>query len=313
LESRRSAAVPQPRSRKRGGDREGEREDGATARGIWSGSLTFGLVSVPIELFAAERHAGARLRMLGPAGTPLSRRYVCSEEERPLEPDEIARGYAVAKDEYVIVTDEELEALAPRRSRDIELTRFVDRDALDPSYFERAWFLAPASEQTKAYRLLAELMESTGRAAIATFVMREKAYWVAILSDGGLLRAEALRSGDELRSAADVGIAKAKRAEPARVRKMAKALAALEKPQLDPRELADDAPEAILELARKKRARGQDVVEAPDAGEPAEEAGADVIDLMALLKQRLRGGAAARKPAARKPAARAKPARRKRS
>jgi DNA end-binding protein Ku len=304
--------VPQRRSSKRRAERSGG-DEGAVARGIWTGSLTFGLVSVPVELFAAERHAGVRLRMLGPDGAPLSRRYVCSAEERPLEPDEIVRGYAVAKDEYVIVTDEELAALAPRRSRDIELARFVPRDALDPSYFERAWFLAPASEQTKAYRLLAELMESTGRAAIASFVMRDKAYWVAILADGGLLRAEALRSGDELRSAEDVGIAKAKGAETARVRKMASAIEALEKAQLDPRELADDAPDALLELARKKRARGQDVVEAPDAGEPAEDAGADVIDLMALLKQRLRAGGAARKPAVRKPAARAKPARRKRS
>jgi DNA end-binding protein Ku len=284
---------------------DGAQGEGAVARGIWSGSLTFGLVSVPIELFAAERHAGARLRMLGPEGAPLGRRYVCPEEERPLEPDEIARGYAVAKDEYVIVTDEELAALAPRRSRDIELTRFVDRDELDPSYFERAWFLAPAAQQTKAYRLLAELMESTNRAAIASFVMRDKAYWVAILADGGLLRAEALRSGDELRSGADVGIAKAKRAEPARVRTMAKAIDALAKPSLDPRELADDAPDAILELARKKRARGEDVVEVPEAAASADEEGAEVIDLMALLKERLGArGSAARKPAARRNGAR---------
>jgi DNA end-binding protein Ku len=276
--------VPQRRQRSRARERE---DDSAVARGIWTGSLTFGLVSVPVELYTAERHAAVRLRMLGPKGAPLGRRYVCPKEERPLEPDEIARGYEVAADEYVIVTDDELEALAPRRSRDIELTRFVDRSALDPRHFEHAYIVAPAGEQTKAYRLLAELMESTGRAAIATFVMRDKAYWVAILADGGLLRAETLRSGDELRTPEDLGLPKAKRADAARAKKMAKAIDALAKTALDPRELADDAPDALLELARKKRARGEDVVEAP-AGAPAEETGGDVIDLMALLKDRLR-------------------------
>jgi DNA end-binding protein Ku len=294
--------VPRERHAGRGATRRREARaegDGAVARGIWSGSLTFGLVSVPIELYAAERHVGPRMRTLGPNGAPLARRYVCPEEERPLEPDEIARGYEVEKGEFVLVTDEELASLAPRRSRDIELARFVPRSELDPRHFERAWFLAPASEQTKAYRLLAELMESTGRAAIAHFVMREKAYWVAILADGGVLRAEALRSAEELRSPADLGIAKAKRAEPARVRAMAKAIDALAEASLDPDELADDAPETLLELARKKRARGQDVVETEDAGEAGEESGGEVIDLMALLKERL-GARAKRAPGARR-------------
>jgi DNA end-binding protein Ku len=299
--------VPRPSGggRRRGRARRNGEADGApVARGIWSGSLTFGLVSVPIELYAAERHVGARLRMLAADGTPLARRYVCPKEERALEPDEIARGYAVAKDEYVVVTDAELADLAPRRSRDIELTRFVERSALDPRFFERAYVLAPAGEQTKAYRLLAELMESTGRAALASFVMREKAYSVAILADGGLLRAETLRAGDEIRSAEDVGLPKARRPEPARVKKMAKAIDALAKAQLDPRELADDAPEAILELARKKHARGQGVVEMPEAAAD-DDGGAEVVDLMALLKERLRarGGKA---PSPRRRSARAR-------
>ena len=142
----------------------------------------------------------------------------------------------------------------------------------------------PASEQTKAYRLLAEILEETGRAAIATFVMRERAYAVAIFADGGILRAETLRFADELRTPESLGLAKPGRVAAAQVRRAKKALEALAKPSLDPRELRDDEPERLLAFARAKRKRGEDVVEVPAE---KEDGGAEVVDLMALLKERL--------------------------
>ena len=125
------------------------------ARAFWSGTISFGLVSVPVDLYPANRSVRASLRMLAPEGTPLSRRYYCPKEEREVSYEEIVRGREV-DGRWIVVTDEELEALEPRKSRDIDLRLFVDRAEIDPVFFDRAYYLAPAGESTKAYRLLAQ-------------------------------------------------------------------------------------------------------------------------------------------------------------
>ncbi|HEU4428996.1 MAG TPA: Ku protein [Myxococcota bacterium] len=282
--------------------------DSGRPRGLWSGSLTFGLVTIPVELYSATRSSAVPLRMLGPDGVPLAREYVCAKHEQPLAEDEIERGYEV-DGKFVIVTDEELEQLAPRRSRDIELTRFVARDTIDPAYFVRPYVVVPGGEQTKAYRLLADVMEKTGRAALASFVMRGKAYAVAIFADRGILRAETLRFADELRDPAAIGIRAPEEPDAKRVAALKRAIAKLEERTLSEKELSDDSSERLLELARNKRKRGEDVVEAPKApaaeaptaeepatGAPAE-GGGEVIDLLAVIQQRLRESGARRGPA----------------
>lgn len=277
------------------------------ARGIWSGSISFGLVTVPVELYSAVRRARPPLRMLSEDGTPLGREYVCPEHQKPLAADDIERGYEVAEGKFVTLTDEELERLEPRRSRDIELTRFVDRRSLDPAYFERGYFLVPGAEQTKAYRLLAETMEATNRAGIAHFVMRGKAYAVAIMADRGVLRAETLRFGDELRSPTSLELPSEREVDASRLREMKRRLSRLLKKGLDDKELRDEEPEQLLKVARQKLQKGVDVIEAPEA--PPEEAaeGAQVIDIMALIKRRLAEGAPEKKPArARSPRPRTK-------
>jgi DNA end-binding protein Ku len=286
--------VPQREGRERrrtrlgGGETAGAREAAQpVGRPVWSGSLSFGLVSVPVELYSAQRSGGVPMRMLSPDGIPLARQYVCPKDERPLDRDEIVRGYAVSKNRFVVVSDEELEALAPRRSRDIELRRFVDRREIDPAYFVRTYYLVPAGEQTKAYRLLAEIMEHQGCAGIASFVMRERAYPVAIFAESGILRAQTLRFADELRAPEALALPRAAKRDASRARAVAKAVAALERKELATRELRDEEPERLLALARKKRASGEDVVEVPEDTEAAGEKGAEVIDLVALLKQRL--------------------------
>src|SRR5262249_52482891 len=123
---RRADALPR---RKRRATREAG-DERPVSRGLWSGTLSFGLVTIPVELYAATRSGAPGLRMLAPDGAPLARRYVCPEEGRELSDDEIERGYEVERGEFVVVTEEELERIAPRRSRDIELVRFVDRDAV---------------------------------------------------------------------------------------------------------------------------------------------------------------------------------------
>jgi DNA end-binding protein Ku len=272
------------------------------AHGVWSGSISFGLVTIAVELFSAARKRRPGLRMLGPDGIPLARQYVCSRDERPLEREEITRGYEIEPGKFVVVSDEELDELAPRRSRDIELSRFVARDAIDPAYFVRPYFVLPGEGHSKAYRLLADVMESTGRAAIAHFVMSGKAYAVAIFADRGILRAETLRFGDELRKPQDLGVVASGKADATRVSEIQRAITKLERDELDASALSDPEASSLLELAQQKLKREQDVVRAPEIpaeeepetdGEAAEsergeERGGEVIDLFALIQQRLR-------------------------
>ena len=120
--------MPRERSRSRRAEDAGA-ADGGSARGraLWSGVISFGLVAVPVELFAGSRRSTLSLRMLAPDGTPLARRYVCPEDGKVLSGDQIERGYEVSEGEFVVVSDEELEQLSPRRSREIALERFVPR------------------------------------------------------------------------------------------------------------------------------------------------------------------------------------------
>lgn len=256
------------------------------ARSFWSGTLTFGLVSVPVALFPANRPQRVSLRMLAPDGTPLRREYYDPRNNRKVTNDGIIRGYEMDEGEFVEVTDEELEGIEPEKTRDIDLRLFVPREQIDPVYFDRAYYLTPAGESTKAYKLLAETMERTDRAGIATFVMRAKEYLIAILAENGIMRAETLRFADEVRSAEDVGLPEPVKVKPAARKKMETAMKKLAAKKFDPEELVDRTTERLLELIESKREAGVDVVEAAASEEPPD----DVIDLMEVLKRSLSGG-----------------------
>ena len=186
-----------------------------SVRPFWSGTLTFGLVSVPVDLYPGNRTNRAPLRMLSAEGEPLSRRYYSQKTEGDLEDDEMVRGFEIEKDKYVVVTDEELERLAPEQSRDIDLRRFVPLKDVPPLYFDRSYFLAPSEGSEKAYKLLAETMVKGDLAGIATFVMRGKEYLVAIFAENGILRAETMRFADEIRSPKEVDLPEKKMKLPA--------------------------------------------------------------------------------------------------
>ena len=277
-------------------------EDAAPrARSFWSGTLTFGLVSIPVDLYVATRSGRVGLRMLAPDGHPLRRRFYCSKEGRQVPSEHLVRGFELEDGSHVVVTDEEIESVAPERSRDIDLKRFVPVAEIDPMFFDRPYVLAPAGESTKAYRLLATVMEESGRAGIATFVMRGKEYLIAILPANGLLRAETLRFADELRSAEDVGLEDLGRPSATVVRKLEKAIGALAADEIDPAELEDPWTERLRAIAEKKRRKGEDVYEVGE--EAAAEEGAEVIDLMAVLKRSLGQGGGGRATAAKRRAA----------
>lgn len=226
--------------------------------------------------------------MLGPDGQPLSRKYYSEKTERDLDADEIVRGYEIKKGKYVVITDEELERLAPDKTRDIDLKRFVPEGSIPPVYFERGYFLTPAAGSEKAYKLLAETMEKEGKAGLATFVMRGKEYLVAIFAEHGILRAETMRFPDELRSPKDIGLPKKPKVPKAMVAKFEKLISSKAKKQLSPRKLEDEQTERLLKLVKKKSAQRKNIVEV-DTEEAGEREPGKVIDLVAMLKKSLAG------------------------
>ena len=268
-------------------------------RSFWTGTITFGLVTVPVALYAATRPRGVNLRMVAPDGATVQRRYVCSKDDKPLDADEIVRGYEISKGKYVVVTDEELEAIEPRKSREIDLQLFVDADAIDPMYFERGYFLVPAGGTNKAYRLLAEVMEKEKQAGIATFVMRDKEYLVAIIAENGILRAETLRFAADIRKPEDIGLPKAAKAAPADVRKFENAIAKHSK-KLNLNEFLDDYAERLEKLVAQKEKKKEDIVRVEEESREDAAEGGEVVDLLAILSKSLGGSSTrARKPARR--------------
>jgi DNA end-binding protein Ku len=238
---------------------------------------------VPVNLYPAARSNRASLRMLGPDGQPLARKYFAEKTGKDLDSDDTVRGYEIGENKFVIVTDEELERLAPEKTRDIDLKQFVPAGSIPPTYFERGYFLVPAAGSQKAYKLLAGTMEKSGLAGIATFVMRGKEYLIAIFSDNGILRAETMRFADELRSPSEVGLPKKKAAPKAAVQKFEKIIANKSKKQFSPNKLADKQTDSLLKLVKKKQSKRGNVVKVEDEMETDHK----VIDLVQVLKKSL--------------------------
>ncbi len=256
-------------------------------RAMWSGIIAFGLVSLPVSLYPAQRGKVA-LKMVDANGTLLRRQFFCEHDNKPLERDDIVRSYEVEKYHYVVVEDEELEALEPKRSREIDLKRFVPLNAINPVYFERAYFLVPDGDTTKAYRLLAKSMEDEHRAGIATFVMHGKDYLVAIIAEGGILRAETLRFHDEVRTPEQVGLPALQHADKKSVDQMRAAIKKLTHKSFAPELLSDQHAVLLQQRIEAKLKSGIDVLKAPEEPEAAETP-SNVIDLMQVLKERLQG------------------------
>jgi DNA end-binding protein Ku len=275
-----SAAKARARSKRN----QGEERSGLHPQ--WSGSLSFGLVSIPVQLYSATRTARVSLRMLAPDGAPVVRRFYCPGDGEQVSRDELARGYEYKPGKYVQVTDEELEALEPDKSRDIDLRLFVPVSSLDPVYFERMYFLTPSGDSNKAYQLLVGVMERTGRAGIATFVMHDREYLVAIIAQHGLLCAEVLRFHTELRDADAIPVGKTK-ADTKLVKQFEALLGKHDHDKWEPESTHNERGEAMRELAAKKAKKGKDVIEVAPAGDDDEDLAGETqtVDLMKLLKQ----------------------------
>jgi len=222
--------------------------------------------------------------MIGPDGEPLARKYYTEKTGKDLDADEMQRGYEIDNGKFVTITDEELERLAPEKTRDIDLKLFVKEDAIPPVYFERGYFLTPAGNSEKAYRLLAEAMKELGNVGVATFVMRGKERPVAIFSDNGILRAETMRFADEVRSHKQVGLPEKKSASAAAVRKFETLIKKKAKRSFSPDK--DQQTEDLLKLVKRKQAKRSNVVEIKDYQRQEE---GPAVDLIQVLKKSLAG------------------------
>ncbi|HUI45611.1 MAG TPA: Ku protein [Nitrospirota bacterium] len=168
-------------------------------QGIWSGTISFSLVAIPVRLVKAIEPGHVSFRLLHSKDySRLSRRMFCPEEKTMVTPDEIIRGYEIAPNKFIPMTDEELESVSPERSRTVEIVEFIDMKEVDPIYYDHPYYLVPSKGGEKAYQLLVEVMRRTNKAGLAKFVLAEREYLVAIKSRDGALELTTLHYSDEI-------------------------------------------------------------------------------------------------------------------
>ena len=289
------------------------------ARAIWKGSISFGLVNVPVKVYPAVSRKTVHFHQLHDKDSvPIRQKRVCPKDNKEVPYEHVVKGYEIAKGKYVVITPEELEALDPRRTRTIDIQDFVDLDEIDPVYYDSSYYLAPDREAGKAYRLLLKAMEDAGKVAIARVVIRTKEYLAAIRPVSDALMMSTMVFGDEVVPSKKIDELPAKDGKvSAKEVDMAQRLISSLSVKFDPSRYQDTYRERVLELIERK-AKGEEI----SIPEPAEDEGAPP-DLMAALEASLagakggskakrngaakrNGGAKRRKPAAKKSRSKAK-------
>jgi DNA end-binding protein Ku len=256
-------------------------------RAIWSGSLSFGLVSVPVKAYSAVHDHNVHFHQLQKkTGARIRYEKVSSKTGKKLDSDEIEKGFELAKGKYVVVDTEELDALRPRSTRTIDITDFVDLAAVDPIYYENTYWLAPDGEAAdRAYRLLLAAMESSERVAIGTVVMRNKQYLAAIRPLDGALAMSTMRFADEVVPRKKIAGIPSARSKPApKELKLASQIIDSLASNWDPKRYHDTYTEELRDLIERK-AKGEEIT--VDTAE--EEPTGKVVDLMAALQASLEG------------------------
>lgn len=253
------------------------------AQAIWTGSISFGLVSVPVRMVSATSNQDVKFHQLDPdSGSRIRYRRVAEATGEEVSHDRIQRGFEVEPGKYVVVKADEFGSLAPKASREIDIEDFVDLAEIDPIYFEQPYYLVPDRESVKAYALLVETMTDQEKVAIGRFVMRSKERLVAIRAVDGLLCIETMRYADEVidpadvegRPSDDVTITKKERT-------MAKQLVDSLATEFEPEKYHDEYREQLVGLIEKK-AKGEDIVVDPVSPEPSK-----VVDIMEALQESL--------------------------
>jgi DNA end-binding protein Ku len=249
-------------------------------RAIWSGAISFGLVNIPVKLYSAVSRKTVRFHQIdAESGARVRQKRVGGDGEE-VAYEQIVKGYEIGPDRYVTITPEELESLEPQKTRTIDIEDFVDLDDIDPMFYDHPYYLAPDTGAAKAYRLLVDAMDSSGKVAIARVVLRSKEHLVAIRPRSGVLAMETMLFADEVISpdALDELSGDGEVATSERELKMAQQLIDSLTSEFEPEKYRDEYRERVLDLIERK-AQGETVVIEAPAEEPAK-----VPDLMAALE-----------------------------
>jgi DNA end-binding protein Ku len=280
------------------------------ARAFWKGSISFGLVEIPVSLRPALQSDDLSFTLLNRKDfAPVGYKRYDKNTGREVPWDQIVRGYEYEPDEYVVLTDEELKQASPKKTQSIEIVEFVDGSEIDPLYYDVPYYVEPQKKASKSYALLRQALEKSGRVGIARVVLRTRQHIAALLVRGGVLVLNLLRYPHELRSADRIDVPdkkSAKGATPAEVR-MAEQLIEGMTGRWDPEKFKDEYRDDIMALVRKKvRSHQTHTILEPEPGEEKQALRKEVVDLMPLLKQSLerRTGGGSRRPAAPKRASR---------
>jgi DNA end-binding protein Ku len=282
------------------------------ARAIWSGTISFGLLNVPVRLYSAVARRNIALREIRESDSArIKHRRVAEGTDEEVPYENIVKAYELSPGQYVPLSKDEMAALAPEKTRAIDVQDFVDIEEIDPMFFDSPYYLGPSEGAEKAYSLLAAAMESSGKAAITRFVFRNKEHLAALRASDGVLTLTTMRFADEVMPASDLddALPDEKPKVGKKEREMAEQLIESLSTEFDPGSYRDEYREQLLALIERK-AEGKEIV-APEAEEPK---ATKAPDLMAALEESIaaaKGGnggeksAKAKSKAAKKPKAKA--------
>jgi DNA end-binding protein Ku len=254
------------------------------ARALGTATVSFGLVSIPIKLYSATSPTSAiSFNLLHKkCSGRLKQQYICPQDNNQVvERDDMVKGYEFSKDRYVTFTPDELKALEEKATQTIEITEFVPLAAVDPMYFDKTYYLGPDKGGDKAYRLLAEVMERTQRAALARYAARGKQYLVLLRPKQGALVMQQLLYADEVKPFSEVPIPEAPAVKEPELKLAIQLVEQISSDQFRPEAYEDDVRKRIQELIQRK-VEGQEISLAP-----AEAPKAQIIDIMEALKASL--------------------------
>ncbi len=281
---------------------------GMALRPLRNATITFGLVNIPVRMYTATKSEDVHFNLLHqPCGSRVNRKWWCPEHEEMISAEELIRGYQIAKNQYVTLTDEEMEVLETDENRSLDITEFVDLGQIDPVFFEKTYYLGPAPGGGKTYSLLAQAMKKQNKVAFARWVMGHREHLVLLrpYEDGLVLHT--MYYADEVRDFSAV-----EKDSGAEVKEQEIALAEmlideLTETRFDPLAYKDEYRERLMDKIRAKSEGATIIARAPE-----EDKAAEVVDIMEALRRSLEGGAVAtarRAPARKAPKrAAAKPA-----
>jgi DNA end-binding protein Ku len=275
------------------------------ARAIWSGSISFGLLNVPVKLYSAVSKKSVSFRELRESdGSRIRHKRVAEADGEEVDYNDIVKGYEIAPEQYVVITRDELEELDPKKTRAIEVLDFVDLDDIDPIYFDHPYYLGPDKGAERAYQLLVKAMEDSHKVAVARFVLRNRESLAALRPMNGVLTMATMRFADEVVQPDEIAEVLGEEVEKPKKKEldMAKALIDSLTSEFDAEQYRDEYREELLDLIERK-AKGESLVSAEtEAPKPTK-----APDLMAALEESL-AAVRAEEDGAKKPAPKKSPA-----